>query len=291
MAERVQRWRFDPVRFATQVDDSRSVRIALLAVFFGGWIILTVAGQALGMWPMHLIVVAGLTWVGTLIYSTRSARLVQHAAGLIVGGAPDDVVEPALRDAGARFTIHTGVRVLFYQHAAIHRHRQGRFDESAAISAALLNHPHVPLTAAQRRHLLLMLAEALLQRGDYGGAYAGLSQLHGEALPLMEYVQYVGLRIVYESRCGHDRAALDQLPKKIQVVDLLAPAAAATCHQHLGWSAARLGQQPLAAWLHERAGLLMPDSARAAAGAVVSPLGPTRAQFTPPAATQPPTAD
>ncbi|MBI1375153.1 MAG: hypothetical protein GC159_20735 [Phycisphaera sp.] len=272
MADRPDPLTFNPTRFAMRIEQTQLVRHVIGWLFFGGWLALVVFDDKLGTWPVNLVFLAGLGWVVAMFHSARSARLVQQAASLVASNAPGDVAESALRAAGDRFTVHRAVRVLYYHHLAILRHRQRRFAESAAIAAALLAHPDIRLSATQRHHLLLMLTESLLQFNDLNGAHACLMQLHAEPLPLSERVQRLGMQLIYESRCGLDRHALSSLDGKLDMLDLMAPTAAAVCHQHLGWSAQRTGHADLAAWLHERARLLAPDLNAAAPVAVTAPF-------------------
>ena len=147
------------------------------------------------------------------------------------------------------------VRLMLYHRLAVLRHRQHAFDESAAICAAVLTRRLGPARGA-RPHLLLMLVEASLERGDHTSAYAALSELGQRKLSLAETVQRLALLTRYCLAIGQPEHALVDLPRRVELAELLPPSPCGAMHAMLGRAAELAGHDAWARWLWARAGLL-----------------------------------
>ena len=95
---------------------------------------------------------------------------------LIASGRYDDaeqLIEQSLR----RFNLFRPAKLLTLHHLAALRHAQRRFAESATLCRAILRQRSKSI-GPLARPTRLMLAEALLEQGDLGGAYATLMTLY-----------------------------------------------------------------------------------------------------------------
>jgi len=147
------------------------------------------------------------------------------------------------------------VRLLLYHRLALLRHHQQRYDETAAICHALLQH-HLGPAKRTRRHLLLMLAEAQLERGDALGAFGPIEALHHAPLSLIESLQRLALQTRYELLAGFPQYALWQEPRKRRLAELLPAPHCGALHAMLATAADRCEQRELGDWLWQRTQLL-----------------------------------
>lgn len=167
-----------------------------------------------------------------------------------------DMAEHNLVAAMSRRPLMRWVRLLLYHRMALLRHRQQRFDESAAICQAVLSYP-LGTAASARASLLLTLAEAELEQGNLPVAYIALMRLHTVPTTLVEALQRLVLQTRYEVACGYDSLVLRQYRQKIRQAECMPAAACGTMHGLLFVAASRLEQNELAHWLHQRMQLLL----------------------------------
>jgi uncharacterized protein HemY len=102
----------------------------------------------------------------------------------------------------------------------------------------------------------LMLTEALLEMGDLRGAYDGMMGLYQQRLSLTEALNLLRLQTEYMARIGAWDAMLEQLPVKMQLVELMSSPHAARTQAWLAEAAKNTGHAELAQWLARRAELL-----------------------------------
>ncbi len=244
---------FTPARFARElwIDTAlrRAVTLAAVAAIIG----LALFDQSGS--PMAFLVVTFLVfgWVAVSTISANVWRALPAVTAMIARNP--DVAEDGLARLMKRRPLMRWVRLLLYHRLAAIRHRQLRFQESAAICRAVLGEPLGP-ARKQRGSLLLMLAEAGLQCRDMHGAYAALYELHRETLGLAERLQRLAIQTRYEVLCGHDRAALGGLRDKLLLAELMPAEHCGAMHAMLTASARRAGKPELADWLWRRSQLL-----------------------------------
>lgn len=257
MIDRTANTQFDPQRFERQLAMTDFTRRALLTIFIAGYIGSYLPGFEQARYPYMAMFLAIGGWIAASFASARTARLAQHAARLAGSQAPPEQTESALREVIGRFTLYRAVRLTVYQHLAMLRHRQGRFAESSAICSALLSQDDRQLTASVRTTLTMMFTEDRLQLNDLPGAYGGLASLHQQQLSMVESVQALLLELRYEAACGYDQQLLWNLPARFELIDMMPPPASAMCHRLLAGAAERSGLRQIAAYLRNRAELLV----------------------------------
>ena len=207
-----------------------------------------------------VLVAAG--WLAMSTISAKAWRQIPHITQLLDQdpAAAQEEIAAALR----RFPLQRSVRLLLFHRLAVLCYRQRRFAETAAICQAVLTH-RLGSARAVRGHLLLMLAEARLETGDMHGAYAALLELHRGRLSLAESLQRLALQTRYEVACGYHMSALENLPRKVQLIELMPGPQCGLMHDLLAIAATHARQDTLAAWLRSRAELLCTPEQRAAA--------------------------
>ncbi len=243
---------FDPRRLHRQVVVDACVRWAVF-VCLGGCIAVGSIWEIPSLTAGFLVMIIAGAWIAVSVVSARVVQQLSNVTELIAHD-PDEA-EAALAAAIGRQPLQRSVRLLLYHRLAMLRHRQQRLAESAAICQALLSSRR-GLAREVRVHLLLMLVEAHLQFHDLGTAYQGLTALHRIRLNLLEQLQRMAMQVRYEVLAGHHRAALDQIDRTLQLVELMPAAQCGMLHLLLATAAERSANTSLAAWLRSRAELL-----------------------------------
>lgn len=192
---------------------------------------------------------------GWFLYSLLSARTAQQLPRITeLIEVHREEAEATLAAALRRFPLQRSIRLLLYHRLAVLQHQSKHFEETASICQTLLSYN---LGHAQdvRSHLLLMLAESMLQRHDLMGAWRALIHLHWQRLNLIEALQVVGLQARYEVAAGHDAAALEGLENKIAMAELMPAPQCGAVHATLAQAARRI-EHPRTQWLQRRTELL-----------------------------------
>lgn len=258
--------RFTPERFVRElwIDTAlrRTVAVAAVLAIIGLALFeqagasvnfLAVFGQVVSPLAFLVVILLVVGWIGVSTISANVWRALPAVTAMIARNP--DVAEDGLARLMKRRPLMRWVRLLLYHRLAAIRHRQHRFQESAAICRAVLSEPLGP-ARRQRGSLLLMLAEASLQCRDMHGAYGALYELHREKLGLAERLQRLAIQTRYEVLNGHDRAALGGLRDKLMLAELMPAEHCGAMHAMLTASARRVGRPELADWLWRRSQLL-----------------------------------
>lgn len=205
------------------------------------------------VWSAAAVLAVLGVWMGI---SSISARVSRELPAITAAVEADPAAAQAMIDGHLhRRPLLRWVRLMLYHRLAVLRHRQGRFDQSAAICRAVLAQRMGPARQV-RPHLLLMLAEARLQFRDPAGAYPALLELYATRLGLSESLQRLALQTRYEVMAGQDDAALHRTTQKIELAELMPAAQCGAMHALLATAATRARRDDLAHWLRARAELL-----------------------------------
>ncbi|MCC7193655.1 MAG: hypothetical protein IT444_12845 [Phycisphaeraceae bacterium] len=241
-------------RFRRELAVDRAIRVVIFVAVLLAMLFL----------PAHfsniVLIVGAVVWIGLSVISGKVFRQLPQITSWIERDPA--AAESAIALALPRHPLQRSVRLLLYHRLAILRHRQQRFAESAAISQALLFERLEPAVNI-RTNLLLMLTEANLECGDLGGAYTALAGLSTLPLSHIEDLQRMALQIRYEVACGHDGYALQDLERKIAMIEMLPGPPCGVLHALLAIAAQRQNQKPLADWLWRRAELISTPQALA----------------------------
>lgn len=247
---------FDPAAFNKQLafdDAARSAMIAVAVVATIFALLMPAAGGLFGLIAPAIVIGLWLWWSTS---TAKAGRDLAQVAGLLTNDPQQ--AERLIQDALARRPVMRWARLLSYHRLAGLRHLERHFDESAAICLCLLNQPLKGPAASVRPHLLLMLAEAQLERGDLPGAYHALAHLQQSRLSLAEALQRLALQTRYEFAAGAYDAMLKKSRAKVELAELMPAPLCAAMHGMLATAARRTGEDRLAAWLSERTRLLAP---------------------------------
>lgn len=225
------------------------VRIALLVAMTCGFVLVSMGQTAIGGALMAAVIAILFT------LATRSMRAQQTLgrASTLIGTGDLDGAEEVLAEVVRGFSLHRGPRLGALQNLAALRHAQRRFPEAAAIASELLRSRRPD--DQTNRTLRLMLAECSLEMNDLATAHRALTQI-GPLLPVREMLKMLELQVDYCVRVSAWQAALDQLPMKIELAELLPADAAARVQALLAVAAKKLGRDDWSEWLKRRVELL-----------------------------------
>lgn len=246
---------FTGARLERELNRDVALRWGMVAVAVVVFLVVTAAGAG----TMATTVVAlGLIVAAWLLLNVNSARISRDLPELtpMIESQPAYAEDRLARHLRAK-PLMTWVRLMLYHRLAGLRHRQRRFEESLAIAAAVLQRQRRLGPAREARaHLLLMLAEAAMERRDLISAYHALLQLHYTRLSLVEALQRLALQTRYEVMCGYHQRALHRRDQKVQLAELMPAAQCGAVHAILATAATHTRQEGLAHWLWRRAELL-----------------------------------
>jgi hypothetical protein len=223
--------------------------------------LVAVSWQAGGSWvAVTLAVVLALgAW---MLINGISARTSSQLSRLTVMVERDRAgAEDRLAWHLKRMPLLRWVRLLLYHRLALLRHHQQRYDEAAAICQALLGYRLGPAEGT-RPSILLLLAEAQIERGDASGAYPAVAALYAMSLPLIESMQRLALQTRYELLAGYPNHALWQHQRKVRLAELMPAGHDGAVHAMLATAADRCQQPALADWFWRRVRLLATDQQR-----------------------------
>jgi hypothetical protein len=207
-----------------------------------------------GMWFWSLLSWAALiVWIVTGFSQARLWQEMAQASQLIDGHPV--LAEHMLAGVGTRSMVQAPIRANFYYRLSLLRFRQRRYVEAAMIADDLIALDHRTLRQ-HRANLLLMRTECALRLGDLNGAYRGLSELHPMNLSLLESLQRLLLRTLYESNTRRYDHVMHGWRDKVISADLMPQAQCRMMHDLMAAAAKQRGMPDLGQWLSDRAGLL-----------------------------------
>lgn len=226
------------------------VRVALLVAVTCGFVLVSIGEAMIGGSMMVAVMAILFVLAGR---SMRTQQAMGRASGLI-GAGELDAAERVLAEGLGAFTLHRGPRLGTLQNLAALRHAQRRYAEAAALASELLRYG--PSDEQLNRTLRLMLAECSLEMNDLATAHQALTQITGPQLPMREMLKMLELQVDYCVRVSAWQAALDQLPTKIELAELLPAEPAARVQALLAVAAKKIGRDDWSAWLKRRVELL-----------------------------------
>ena len=190
--------------------------------------------------PIVLIVVGGL-WLFLSFRSMQGSRIAADSPSLIASGQYD-AAEQRIVAALRSFSLFKTVKVLSLHHLAMLRHAQHRWNESAMLACAVLGGQRRQRGTAIMRAAVnplnksarLILAAALLEMDDLGGAYDSIVQLYDQRLSLAEALNLLGLQLDYMARIGAWDAMLAGADAKIEMAELMPTSSGADCASDIG---------------------------------------------------------
>ncbi|HZL37304.1 MAG TPA: hypothetical protein VFC78_18435 [Tepidisphaeraceae bacterium] len=193
-------------------------------------------------------------WIALSMTSARTSRLAIDSPSLIAAGQFDEA-EQHIDQAMRGFSLFSAVKLQSLHQLAMLRHAQRRWQESAALSSALLGQ-RLGATRGLSKASRMILAESLLEMNELGGAYGAIYGLYGEQLSLNEVLVLLAVQLDYESKIGAWHKMFSSAAAKVQLAELMPSHQAARVQALLALAALKVGRPDWARWLADRAQLL-----------------------------------
>jgi hypothetical protein len=201
-----------------------------------------------------LILIAAV-WLFLSYRSVKGSRLAADSPALIASGRYDEA-EEQIQSALKSFSLFKTVKILSLHHLAVLRHAQKRWDDSAALCRAILGERLGAMRGLSKPSRLI-LADALLEKGDVNGAYDALSGLYSERLNLGEALNLMLVQQDYLASVGAWEQMFAGIETKVQLAELLPTNQAAKAQAFLALAAKKIGRIDWAEWLKTRVELLI----------------------------------
>lgn len=247
--------RFNLQQFDRQLAVSQWAKRGLIGLLAFAWAATFVDASA-GMFSLICLLGAGCGWMIANHCSAQTARQTMQIGQMLAGAAPPPAIERQLHLTMNRFTMYLSVRAALYHQMALLRRRQGRFDDVAAICAALLDVERIRLAVPVRTKVRLLMADVSLSRGDLLTAWQMLVALRTDRLSLVELMQMLELQTRYEYACGYYPLMLNDLPAKVTLAEIMPPGTGAAMHMMFAQAAWACERGTTATWLEKRGQLL-----------------------------------
>ncbi len=242
------------------------VRILLVASAIIGAIVNAIGHETEGSIVIMVVMTILFLLAGK---NAKNQRKIASVGMLIDTGRYDDA-ETALAESFKSFLLYKSPRLGILQNLAALRHAQRRYREAGRLAAELLQ--QLPQTSAHRRTLQIMLADCALETNDLPTVHYALSQVP-QNLPVRESLKLMELQINYYIRSGAYTMALDQLPMKVELAELLPAEPAAHLQAMLAYAAMKLNQPIWCDWLKRRVMLLTDPTRLVARTPILRELG------------------
>ncbi len=240
--------------FRRQLTAAQAIRALAIAAVFAAILWSGSLPEPQGRRMLFLLLMAGAVfWFLSLLKTVRMARQLQAGSVLIASGQLDRA-ETWLTQTISRFSLSAQPKLMAGQQLASVYFRRGQYQDAVAICRELLRQ-----RLAGVRGLLvstrLLLADALLMLDRVGEAYEAMLPVYGDSLSLSERMRLLPIQLRYELSAGHAAHAVQNLPERVQIAELLDPQGAALAHALLAEACRRQQMLPHSAFLAARARL------------------------------------
>jgi hypothetical protein len=240
------------LRFRRDLVVSRAVWSLLLAAGVASVLVLPFVVRGFDA-SIGLALVLGV-WLILSFTSAKNSRLLAPSPELIARGEFDEA-ERLIDQSMRAFSLSRTSKLLGLHHLSVLRHKQRRWQDTAALGRAVLAQRLRSLPGLERTTRLI-LADALLELDEDRAAGAALAPLRAAQLPLADGLALMQLELDVQSRGGAWDAMLAGLPGKVQLAELMPPSAAARVQALLALAASKKGLADWADWLRRRVELL-----------------------------------
>ena len=193
-------------------------------------------------------------WFWLNISSARGSRTAAASPSLIAAGQFEEA-EKNIEHTVRSFSWFRGVKLQALHHLALLRHAQRRWQESAALSRALLRQRLGPLQSLNKTARLL-LADSLLEMNDLHGAHEAMVGLLRQPLTLGETLNLLTVQLDYLARIGAWPQIMEGIMNKVQLAELLPAAVSARVQAFMALAAKNVDRPDFFQWLRDRAALL-----------------------------------
>jgi len=194
-----------------------------------------------------------ILWAFTMMQAARFGQQLRTASTLLNIGRLEDA-EVWLQRVLKQFSWSTQVKTMAAQHYAALFFRRDAHEQVVQICQELLKErmAHIENVWVNTR---LMLADSLLLLGQVPAAYDAIRPLYDSPLSLVDRMRLLPIQLRYELGADYATAAVQNLPEKVELAELLDSPRASLVHALLAEACRRLGMAEEQTFLAERAWL------------------------------------
>lgn len=192
-------------------------------------------------------------WALTMINSARVARGLQTAGALLSIGQLDDA-EVWLRRVLERFSLSARTKILACQQIASLLFRRDDHQNVVLVCTELLKQ-RLNRFQSVWVNTRLMMADSLLMLDRVPEAYEAIRPVYDVELSLADRMKLLPLQLRYELAANYTSAAVQGLPEKLRVAELLDSPRAALVHALLAEACRRSNMPDQQQFLAQRAWL------------------------------------
>ncbi|MEM1107751.1 MAG: hypothetical protein AAGH99_03580 [Planctomycetota bacterium] len=229
---------FSPGRFQHELAFDGLLRTGAGVSLFAAFFTLLSFGGGSSVVAAALAIAIVVGWIVLSALGAKVAQALPGVTALLENNAA--VGESTLAELLSKRALPRGLRLMLFHRLAMLRHRQQNFVESSAIAQTLLTTPRPGPAAANRAHLLLMLAEARLELRDAAGAWLALVELARTPLGLTEALQRMALNTRYALLVNQPAYALAGFEQKMSLSELMPAPQCGAFHAMLAAAAKRV---------------------------------------------------
>jgi len=202
-----------------------------------------------------LLLAAIAMWVLLSVRTVKNQQSILRV-GLLLEARQFEQAEQTLARAIDSFSLYKPPVIQALQNLTAMRYAQNQFNDVRTLANELLQYKAPP---AAHRPTRLMLADAALRLDDLPTAFYQLSLVQAAgAMPLREQLKNTELQVEYCVRLGAWAQALEYLPWKLEVADLLPAPASARFQSMLAVASHNIGRNDWQAWFERRITLMTP---------------------------------
>ena len=243
-----------PARFRRQMRTADLLRGCLALALGGGLIAYCFAAPGTrGYVAAALLVVSG-TWIVLLLRTIGQLRRARTSSALLKEGRIEEAHQELLGALDSLSPLRS-IKILACHYLAVAAHLGRRYGETAAICRELLAHPlgaMANLGTATR----LILVDSLLMLDEFDAAAPVIQQIGASPLSLTDRLTFLPIELRYQLATDQAAQAVESLPSKARLAELLDSSAAALTHALLAEACMRMKLTPQHEYLLRRAALL-----------------------------------
>ncbi len=256
--------------FRWHVAAIRLIRVAALLSFMAVMLWASGLDGSTGHRAAFLFAAAGVVlWILLMLDTIRRAREVQ-AGSILVATGQLDRAEQWLRDSLQRFSLSLQAKIMACQQLASLYFRKEAHQDVVAICRVLLRQR----LGSVRNALIntrLMLSDSLLMLDRVSEAYEAMRPVYDTPLSLADRMKLLPIQLRYELAADHAASAVQGLPEKVQIAELLDSPRAALVHALLAEACRRQSMPRQHEFLARRARLYHDIEPIIARYAVIAP--------------------
>jgi len=269
-------------RFHRHMRAAAVLRWAFVVVMITGCVAFYQVGPTAQLGVLAVMGLATVAWVVLGVRGVRLAGAARLGAMLLEAGRIDEAQQHLARALRAVTPLRS-VKLLACHQMAVAAHASRCYRGAVALCRALLGE-RLGAMKSMANATRLILADSLLMLDDVRAAGLALDGLSGARLSLADRMVLLPIELRYHLAAGLEDRAVESLPHKVRLAELLDAPDAALAHALLAEACRRNQLTPQGDYLRERAALLGDlDAIVAGHPALLGGLG------SPPAGTEPPT--